>query len=287
MVLHGKKQRTPFDVYIVTLFGSNILYTAINHPLEILTAQYGFSWAGEAVCTLSLYNTYVISAVTVHMHLLISVSRGWALFWPVTYKQRHTFTVATLLGSGTIIYLHTVLLPGIIVDAALYRMPVNHGCRINMEAQHGWYMFITVVLYSVPKLLIPACYPVLLWKTIRRTNNLTRRIGWRSATGTSENSTDKASGSKGQSRPFILLTLMTLCVTICWIPSMVYYIMIGYISPIKLDTFHRIATTLFGLRVLLDPVFFCLSFRSLSAPFAVLWKKRAVRPRINIEQPVY
>ncbi|XP_055356134.1 uncharacterized protein LOC129601362 [Paramacrobiotus metropolitanus] len=163
ILLKEKSPRTPFNVYILVMTFSHLLYLALTQLMTILTIRYTNWLLHPPVCTLHLYCRYVIVVITVHNHGIITLNRLWALFWPHSYRQHHTYTVAWLICFTMVVYVHVISLPGIILDAVYYRPP-GSVCRINAAAQHGWTIFTEIVAFDVPKLFVPLCYPLLLWK---------------------------------------------------------------------------------------------------------------------------
>ncbi|XP_055353306.1 uncharacterized protein LOC129599178 [Paramacrobiotus metropolitanus] len=124
LLIKEKALRTPFNVYVIVLLCSNILYVGINNITMIMTPV-GHWWIGDGACTVQLYCRYIVITVITHSHVLISINRAWALYWPVSYKNNHTSTVAWLLCFGMVVYVHVCQLPGLVMDALYYRMPVQ------------------------------------------------------------------------------------------------------------------------------------------------------------------
>ncbi|XP_055357486.1 neuropeptide Y receptor type 1-like [Paramacrobiotus metropolitanus] len=268
ILVKEKNLRTPFNVYVIVLLCSNLLYVGLNNIMMIM-APFGQWWIGDQACTLELYCRYIVITINIHSHVLVSVNRAWALFWPVSYKNNHTFTVAWLLCLGMVVYVHACQLPGLVLDALYYRVPVQVAkiCRFNKQAQLGFSLFSSIWVFDVPKLFIPVCYPILLWKFLRRNN----AIHGRSAI---VNRTELARRRDHVLRPFILLTMITCSAAVCWIPIMVYYIAVDFVRTMRSDRLEIALIVLYSVEPILDPVFFGLSISNLHNYVVSFWKTK-------------
>ncbi|XP_055355783.1 rhodopsin-like [Paramacrobiotus metropolitanus] len=266
LFLVDKSLRTPFNVYIMTLLSANIIYAGIDGPLKILTFPYPTWRLGAEVCTLRIYSGYIIAAMAIHFHLLITLNRAWALFWPLSYRNYHSTTVAWWLCGGTVFYLHVLLLPGIILDAVYYRVPADKDCWLDSSRQFAWATFTSWWVFVAPKLFIPICYPFLWRKEMQRRARTaaTQRFAEMTMAQTPCTSADVATAplaQRGSSRGFIVLTLFTISIIVCWMPSLLYFQLLNFIPMDRLQTFAKVAGVLYALQGLLDPVFVCLSLR--------------------------
>ncbi|XP_055341967.1 5-hydroxytryptamine receptor 1B-like [Paramacrobiotus metropolitanus] len=281
LMVCNEKLRTPFNVYIMALMLSNIAYVTIAGILSLTNARYIYqNWTlGVALCTVRIYTDYAVSAVTVHLHLLVSLSRAWALFGPMSYRSHHTRRLAVMFCVGMVLYVHILLLPGIILDAVYYRLPVENGCWVNNSRQMVWSTFTTVVVFDIPKLFIPVCYPVLLWKTLQRRKigaTLRGQMNDRAPTAPSPSTASNARADNmvrresAASRPFIVLTLFTVGIVVCWIPGLVLYLLVNFISRKDISMFYTVSAILYSLQAILDPVFFCLSVKDLRSRLCLM-----------------
>ncbi|XP_055340771.1 kiSS-1 receptor-like [Paramacrobiotus metropolitanus] len=254
-----KHLRTPFNVYIIVLLSSNILYVGLNNILMVL-APHGHWWIGGQACTLRIYCRYIVVTITIHSHVLISINRAWALFWPISYRHHHTTTVAWLLSLGMVMYVHVCQLPALILDGLYYRVSTEKDCRFNSKAQNAWATFSTVWVFDMPKVFILVCYPFLLWKFIhvrRRPVPADKRVA------DARRSMDLLKRRDTVVRPFVLLTMFTASAAVCWIPIMVYYILADLVASYKSDTLETALILLYSIQPVLDPVFFCLGVSNL------------------------
>ncbi|XP_055336551.1 5-hydroxytryptamine receptor 1A-like [Paramacrobiotus metropolitanus] len=263
--LINKSLRTAFNVYIMALLSANIIFAAVDGPLKLLAYPYPDWRLGPAVCTLRIYSVYIIAAMAIHFHLLITLNRVWAMFWPVSYRNSHSTALAWCLCGGTVFYLHVVLLPGILLDAVYYRISVERGCWLDFSRQFAWATFTSWWVFIGPKVFIPICYPFLWRKEMRRRAIIAAGQRFAEMTMTStpptpaDMTTAPARPQRSRLRPFIVLTLFTISIIVCWMPSLMYYQLLNFVSMDKLKTFGKVADILYSLQGLLDPVFVCLS----------------------------
>ena len=111
---------TPFNVYLINLLTANLLLSTIQNPLEIINNVYPTAfWPGPTVCTFYIYAQYVLQAGVSGAHILIAVNRTWAVLHPLSYRSIHSRWTAAALCAGMWVYIHVVLLPGVINDARL------------------------------------------------------------------------------------------------------------------------------------------------------------------------
>ncbi|XP_055336755.1 rhodopsin, GQ-coupled-like [Paramacrobiotus metropolitanus] len=261
----NKSLRTPFNVYIMALLSANIVFVAVDGPLKLLTYPYPDWRLGAAVCTLRIYTVYIIAAMAIHFHLLITLNRAWAMFWPLSYRKYHSTAVAWWVSGVTVFYLHVLLLPGILLDAVYYRIPVEKGCWLDSSPQFAWATFTSWLVFIVPKVFIPICYPLLWRKEMRRRRRIVAAQQFAELTMTStppvpaDMATATTRPQRSHLRPFIVLTLFTISIIVCWMPSLMYYQLLNFVSMDRLKTFGKVADILYSLQGLLDPVFVCLS----------------------------
>lgn len=138
---------------------------------------------------------------------------------------------------------------------------------------------------SVKKLssLIPLARSIILRSVFRYKHRARAKIGTsstivrrtrRSETHNSINTNPtlaiKARGSERQetrqptSKPFIILSMLTASIIVCWTPVMTYWTIMVFVN-IDLPDFFNFASNLYSLQALLDPILFALSLRQLTA----------------------
>ncbi|XP_055348524.1 uncharacterized protein LOC129595509 [Paramacrobiotus metropolitanus] len=268
-----KELRTSFAVYLAFLFFLNVIYAASAYPLEIIRQGYwGRYWLPSSVCTVHMYLFWVMSAVPVHIHVLITLNRIWAMTFPVSYKNVHGEKVALLLCCIMTVYVHALCLPVVILDAMYYRLPEKeNGCFLNTESQMVATTIISIISCDVPIVVVVGAYPFLYYKQARRGKKLTASA---SRTGASTNVTNKvgqsprSTRSSSLSHPFLVLTLLTVSVLILWTPNQVTWT-IGCVTAVgDMPGLWHTFSIFYLLQAVFDPILFAFSlnrFRNLLA----------------------
>ncbi|XP_055335696.1 alpha-2B adrenergic receptor-like [Paramacrobiotus metropolitanus] len=160
--LRSKQLRIPFNIYLASVLASNIILAILNSPLDVLNFISPYWWLGDAWCTVYQYAINVSSGIVMYSHILITINRIWAVTFPHSYRQHHTQKNALILVVLIWVCVHAVTLPGVVMDAVLYRLPVEkNGCALNMTA-------MPFLIYAIPNGFIIVAYPFLLYKRLQR-----------------------------------------------------------------------------------------------------------------------
>ncbi|XP_055349766.1 uncharacterized protein LOC129596492 [Paramacrobiotus metropolitanus] len=248
--------RTSFTVYIMALLSCNIFYSAGEYPLEILRLTYPQWWMSERACGFYLYHIWVFCAVSMHMHVLITINRLWALFYPVSYRQRHSSKVAVLMCLGMVGYVHVICFPVYIIDQLYYRRPADQfGCVLNIKEQnvYGTVANIMVGMGSTMHLRGSTM-------NFRGDFSLTSH-GHKSGHSPSHKSNRKPNHGD-HLRPFLVLTLLTVSVLVCWTPDQTYWTIACFMQMMDLPVLRNFTMVLFALQAVLDPILFAMSLAS-------------------------
>ncbi|XP_055343089.1 uncharacterized protein LOC129591455 [Paramacrobiotus metropolitanus] len=270
----NKSLRTPFNVYIIALLCSNVAFVGTNYTLIILSNVYGPSWIGYAGCTLRLYALYVLAPLVYNSHLMITINRVWALFWPISYRARHSRLTAALISCGVVAYVHILMLPQVLLDHLNYRLPMENGCRLNSASVLTLTAFTSIWVFNVPTVGIPAAYPLLLWKMWSR-----RRVMGRNRTDNNQVIQRPDGKKEAFYRPFVLLTLYTCSTMVCWLPSFFYYTLLSSFSTVQLGAaLYQAQQTMYSLQPVLDPLFFVLTAINLRKYMWRLYKLQSPGP---------
>ncbi|XP_055340592.1 5-hydroxytryptamine receptor 1B-like [Paramacrobiotus metropolitanus] len=194
---------TPFSVYLIVLFITNALYSAVCPPLEIARDLYGGWWMGHWVCNFYNYFEFVISLGPLMLHALIAVSRIWAVAHPLSYKCRHTYKMAFLLSGLGFCYAHLVDVPGYALDMLYYHIPEKEfGCQMHTAAVREWSRAEVIVGRLSPLLFILLSYVyvnVTIWLRKRRRTGIfsTRSYEMNSVPGKSLTDTNPKEAAAG------------------------------------------------------------------------------------------
>ena len=287
LFLKNASLRTPFTIYLVNLLLANMMCSVVYYPFELLNNFYAVWWTGSAVCTFYQYVLITAQSAMCSAHALIALNRLWAVTFPISYRQHHKNTAVTVCVAMWI-FVHVCLLPGLVLDALFYRLPEEtNGCLINSDAMRVYWIIIMFVSYNGPELIVITAYFAICYKTIRRHQRqvhpsvaLSGRqstVGRSVKAGSANTGTLNHSGDTDQRRPsrflcwkirkrntqhgFLMLTLMTLTIFICYTPENVYYTVwaINQESMRSISGLYVPAVVLFEMTAVLDPIWFILA----------------------------
>ncbi|XP_055347685.1 melanopsin-A-like [Paramacrobiotus metropolitanus] len=269
--------RTPFNVYLINLLVTNILQITLQVPLEISSALFSRWWMGWTACTVYLFANNVLIGVIMASHVLISVNRVWALTYHLHYKHHHTLRTAIQLCIFVWVWVHVIVVPGIVSDALYYRRPLDKfGCSINTSAQPKWALAKHFLGYILPLVAVILTFPYILGKQLLRkrvgvvgggiTQHITRnQIGIEN----SDNSvTESRKGKRSErlskiwTRGTVLYVLMTVSLLATWTPGRVYFTIKLFINVDNASVF-QICYVLFALQSVFDPVLFAIALKEL------------------------
>lgn len=272
--------RTGFNVYLINLLAANVLTALILYPADTAYQLYSKWYMGDEVCTFYLYGNAVIMGGSLLSHALIAINRIWAMTFPISYKVHHTKSVAVMICVGMWAYVHLLALPTVITDHLYYRLPVEiTGCALNGNRQWKYSIALQFLVYNAAEIIVVACYPYILFK--RRSQRWRRRTasqlpeadlvnmdsqktdnksGADVVEGTPEALRERSSRTQAteiahRNHAFLILTLTTLSVLVCWTPMLLFFtaflIHNFEIKPIYVDTIY----VLYTLQGALDPVY--------------------------------
>lgn len=130
LFIKNRRLRSPFSTYLMCLLGLNILYAVLQNPLDIMNNLYPYWPANFQWCSVYIYALYILQAATMHIHLLITCNRAWAVTFPISHRRLHSHKWHPVLCCSIAwLYVHTILLPGFIGDALWYRT-LDEVCRV-------------------------------------------------------------------------------------------------------------------------------------------------------------
>lgn len=264
--------RTPFGVYLISLLSCNICYAVSSQPLSVVNFLYTRWPLSSRACTFLLYANSLILAIAKNLHVLITVNRIWAMRYPHSYRHNHTNKVASLLCVLVVVYVHLLVLPGVIRDDLYYRVPLSKGkCLYNFPAQYGYAAVVLIITFIMPNVLIVVTYPLialLRWRQRKKSIRISHASqGTKSKTKTemsqsvaTNGTTKNATSSK---RAFVILTLTTLSVATFWLPADLFYA-ISVFKDLSAYVITRTALqNLIPIQYIMDPVIFVVSLPSL------------------------
>ncbi|XP_055353868.1 5-hydroxytryptamine receptor 1B-like [Paramacrobiotus metropolitanus] len=264
----------PFSVYLLALFLSNLFYILLSRPIAVLDELYGiYPAAGYPVCFLFMYNK-VSSVIPVLLHVLISLNRVWAVTFPISYRERHTKRLAVFICIGVVVYVHLLNLPPFLVDQLLHYPAIYAKYQDCGHISPNFLDFNKaddIINRLLPMLIVMVAYAFIIVKLWLKRHSRRRSIPIslkklparkKSSKQNPQPTAAQPSPPKKTVKPFVVLTLTTISVVVCWAPIQVFFFM-GLFLHIGLPTIVlTIVTTLYSLQMIFDPLVWIGSLRS-------------------------
>lgn len=97
LLVNRELRSRPFSVYLVCLMTFNICGAVIHDPLKIINDIYPMWWLGVGWCIVYCFAQNLLTAGAMHAHVLITVSRLWAITFPWSYRYGSKSWLATVL----------------------------------------------------------------------------------------------------------------------------------------------------------------------------------------------
>ena len=283
--------RTPFTIYIINLFVANLVNQMYQQPLAIVTHLYSSKYLGRAFCNASLYGSFTLHSAVYSAHFAITLNRIWAVASPLTYRRFHTKPFAATSCPTVWIYVHVVMLPGLIMNSLYYERPLELGCYIAKQPLRTWSIVEQSILYDIPLSILILAYPVICFTEVRRRVRRSRLVQLVSAKRGNNSSVQMAplsrpslqiavdnTGStppgvgRHNSNAFIVLTILTVSNCVFLMPlTVAYNLSTAFLageSPRwqarwSLDQLYVVAPMLFYAQAVLDPLLFTLALKDL------------------------
>ena len=281
LFLRHRHLRTSFNVYLINLLSSNLLYTVFSDPFVVMTIVSHGQWRlGPTACSFHLYTGWIFQAALAHGHMLISLNRLWAVAWPISYWNHHSKRMAVCTVVATWAYLLAFLLPGLVEDSQLSNRSTwtwgNDQCWVEVERQVQWEIAEQTVVYDLPILVVVLAYPVICVKTAagmtRKRKVLASavlpRVGQalprtvEAFTAETPPRTFRNPPSRGlygsQAQSLRLVSLMTFCVALCYLPEQLLFTFAIWTDRYW-EAWNGVSRVLYMFATVLDPVFLILS----------------------------
>lgn len=271
-------RKQPFSVYLMWLLCSNILYAVLENPLEILD-HVGSVWSyGVAWCITYKYALLCVFNSQMYAHVLITISRLWAMTFPHSYRQLHTRKCAILFCVALVAYAHVVHFPTILANIMYIKQPLEiHGCL----AQYGPTTYEQFMVTVAGLAFVIAAYPFILW--MRR-----KRMQSRNQVGYTISTMDKTTKTlppreivlvvpavpkpprERSSQALLVVTLLTCSITIFWAPCIILYTVASFM-PVPYPLLFQVVITLLAVQPLMDPILFTVAMKDLRNKFQVIF----------------
>lgn len=273
-----KNLRTPFTIYLIFLLSFNLILTVTRRPLKMFKIFYDIWPLGKFMCTVYNYTNWTITGCVMNSHALITINRIWALGFPLSYRNYHSWKLATVLCLCMVLFVHLLTLPLIISDTINFRQVARlKQCDFNQSAQQGLVDAVNVVIYLFPVLIIVGAYPFLWVKSRRRQAMRTVQPPIQpSMVSPNNGDTHFDSGvavleprkknlrAKSSQTSFLVLTAMTTSTLLCWAPATIKDFLQEHAGMGK-SVLSTVVPVLIDLEVALDPILFALTMKDLRA----------------------
>ncbi|XP_055354134.1 uncharacterized protein LOC129599829 [Paramacrobiotus metropolitanus] len=243
--------------------------------IAVIVAVSGAWPGGKPGCILYMYVQFVITQIPVLLHVLISVNRLWAFQYPHSYRRHHSQKTAALLCLTTVAYVHLVHFLLFLLEFFYYSPPDSHNSCQPSGGIMEWRRADIVLHRFVPLLLVIGIYVYVLirrWKNKHAINvdfiaGANRGVDG-SKTGESVTGLRRSCRLRGKRsgatqrkvKPFLVLSITSLSVIICWLPADVYWAMLyaGIRMPVWA---FNVSIILTSLQTIFDPVMWLVSLK--------------------------
>lgn len=269
----------PFSMYLIFLLIYNFLLTLLQNPLGVVDSLYPTWWLGKGWCTVYRYAGSLLTALGMYTHVLVTISRLWAITFPLSYRRFHSRKNAVLLCLGMTVLMHMIILPDFVPKTARMRTPMEiHGCR----PQYKMSIVLQFMVYIGAIFIITAAYPLILFKHKQRQRALALRVApalsafpaqrkippavkhlsHETLTRSSQVPDMNKPAREHRSHGFTVLTLLTCSAIICWTPPAVTFIVSSY-KPLPYPMMFQIVLTLLSIQPVMDPILFAIALKDL------------------------
>ncbi|XP_055354703.1 5-hydroxytryptamine receptor 1B-like [Paramacrobiotus metropolitanus] len=265
-------QVTAFTIYLVAIAIGHIVVQLVTKPFSLINYVTGRVPGGQSLCAFYVYFQFVFSMIPVLLHVLIAINRLWAVTYPVSYNQRHNKKTASLLCLGVVAYVHVVPLAVFMLEF-FYFGPTDKftSCQPGAGGIIEWRRADFVLHRVIPLALVIGVYIYVMAKRWTK-----RRIGGQieGNRSTDHNSSNKpvAGGHPASTelqssvvrrrkvKPYIVLTVTSISVLMCWVPSDVYWALV-YLYMTPPTWVHTVTSTMYSVQTVFDPLMWLFSMR--------------------------
>ncbi|XP_055340350.1 G-protein coupled receptor 183-like [Paramacrobiotus metropolitanus] len=257
---------TPFTIYLINLLIANFIETACAKLCSFLSFICP-QCRTHSVCDLCLFSSYLAMAGMINSHLIISFNRLWAVIHPHHYKIHHTKVMAGGICAVMWMYIIATVLPQLVRDSLYFREPfAAYGrCKLKLNAQPVLYLATLLVVYIIPEVVILLTFPVIWHKRQRHRKILHRTLSQpptnSASAGTGGRTTvnNHTESSRSQKKSMQVLVILMISMVICWTPLLGATLAANFIDFTN-KNFFNVATCLFAVEAVTDPILFGLVF---------------------------
>lgn len=256
---------TPFSVYLIFLSSINVVHAITVKAMGwVVFLQYAAFRNCKSCCTLFIYLLLILGGAQQHSHVLISLNRLWAVTFPVSYRNKHTKRMALVLCLLMLLYVNLLNIPEVILDHLFYRLPVQKTgvCVLNALANGTLFRVIMLIGGVAPTVFVYASFPFIIWRRrkVRKgtgvlMDNTASAAAPKSLNNTGTKSTAPPRVSTARTYGFLIMTLLTLSIFICWTPLNVYAVLATFFE-INARIVYQPLGFLWSVQAFIDPIIF-------------------------------
>lgn len=205
----------------------NTFYVA-TEQIYLLVTDYMADRVSDADrCTLIVFSTYLMPSAILHLHALVTVNRIWAVTFPVHHKNHHSRKIAIILYGSVLTYVHICIVPGCVMNGVyLARYPAPCSIQTQFTPMYHWMNVSWRLNYDFPLVFLALGYVFIVikrFRSLKRRHTSTVRMADLTEVDNARQSekpsdTGNRQGKKVatglNSRPFVLLTLLTVSVVV-------------------------------------------------------------------------
>ncbi|OQV16952.1 hypothetical protein BV898_08957 [Hypsibius exemplaris] len=284
----NRRPKTPLSITVVHLYALNILL-ALTQPMmnsisSFFPGRSGWLW-GNRVCDLYLLANIMLNCLILNSHGLLALNRTWAILSPFTYRRLVSRKLSLQVIAGLWVYVVLPEFPFWPMDAVEYRKPVEKfSCMINANAQPVYNSIAQLVHYTFPVGVVWVAFVVVILHKIGRRSKLTSVnpvIASASDTGATAAITagtharreqvpcsviigpGRKTAKEREARSFVVLTILTVGVTVCYGPHTVFAALRNFaVSIEESPSFRQTVGIMVSCQVVLDPVLLIWTLRN-------------------------
>ncbi|XP_055353686.1 muscarinic acetylcholine receptor M2-like [Paramacrobiotus metropolitanus] len=167
--------RTQFNTYIFNLSIADLFVGIIVMPSFFLYNCYGYWPFGEPMCSVWVFTDWFMTFESVLTLAVISAERLWSVTWPISYKTWHRTNQVRCTIVLTWLVVAAVWIPALVYDR-VYHDNIVENCAWDPAKNFASGIYIGVLGYLLPFLLMCSCYAIVGWKVRTRSAPLRKML---------------------------------------------------------------------------------------------------------------
>ncbi|ELU17631.1 hypothetical protein CAPTEDRAFT_45911, partial [Capitella teleta] len=214
-----------FNIFILNLAITDLTVSCVGMPFFALDLIFGRWIFDEVTCAMWILSDWGMTFASVFFLVAISIDRYWAACWPKSYRSLNTNNTRTLVTVAIVwVAVIIVYIPPFVIDRVRWSEP--GVCIFSVDNNKDFGIFVGVVGYHIPSLIIVFCY-YKVFVVMRRSGAAFTRA---KISPTAEPGTSTAAGRKKQEdrkqksqnskdkKIFVSLSYIIISYLITWLP---------------------------------------------------------------------